>query len=482
MKRCAVSTGPNKKPLSILLFVLILYSIKSLVWLAAFPIFQTPDENRHYDYILHLTKLHHFPLVSSKVDRGDLPMQETIDLQKFASFDRLVYKPAHKTTWFFSDDSLKTALANYQETDLMSEQPDFENILLYSYPPLYYLLGSGAYRIARAAGLNIAERFYAVRLLSLIMGLVSLVLIHRIAVILKIPTFVRLFMLLFVVLWPQLSMFMVSVQPDVLAMLLILVISWLIVKSDPHNFPYLTLAVSLGLLGLTKYHYFAALFVGVYAISVWQSRLDHRKIKVNKLVGSMAISTGFCLIWIVHNLAGYRALHPFDGFLGGPDNSLPHRIKLYFLLFKGLFRESYVARLGWLDIRVAELVYHLFWVVVLVGLFSAIVLAAGKIKRSDFRSLLGKEPYLFNYLYLFVPFVVFIGLMVSASLLLTPLLNFQGRYYFPFVMPQVILFIYFPWKAIKKKNLATVYSVLIAIFMFVIQIYSLWTVVERYYG
>jgi len=27
-----------------------------------------------------------------------------------------------------------------------------------------------------------------------------------------------------------------------------------------------------------------------------------------------------------------------------------------------------------------------------------------------------------------------------------------------------------------------VYSVLIAIFMFVIQIYSLWTVVERYYG
>jgi len=49
-------------------------------------------------------------------------------------------------------------------------------------------------------------------------------------------------------------------------------------------------------------------------------------------------------------------------------------------------------------------------------------------------------------------------------------------------MPQVILFVYFPWKAIKKKNLATVYSVLIAIFMFVIQIYSLWTVVERYYG
>lgn len=463
----------------ILFFLLLFFMIKSIIWLFIFPVFQTPDENRHYDYILHLAKLKHFPQGPLSVGRDDWLMQETLDLQKMARFESLVFHAKRKTTFFLSDDSLQVLLEYYQETDLATNHQDFQKITLYSYPPLYYLIGSGAYLGAKAIGFNIVERFYAVRSLSIIIGLFCFVLIYRILVILKFPLFVRFSSMLFLMLWPQLSLFFVSTCPDVLALLVILAVTFLVLQSKPNNFKYFWVGFLIGVLGFIKFQYFATTFAGIYLVRFVQHKYLFRKYDW-KLVKSMVVSVAMCSVWVIHNFITYHGLQPhYDG-LASEQNTIFHRVELFYLLLKGITRESYIGKLGWLDTTLPGYVYYGFLFLILIGVGCFVYMCVRwAVNNHSIKQLFQTHS---NYLFIFAPFFIFVTLMVLIAVFMSPLLNFQGRYYFPYILAQILIFIYYPWQIINNKKAATLYLALVNLFMVIIHVQSILVVIERYYG
>jgi hypothetical protein len=460
--------------------LLMLFWAKSVVWLFLFPVFQTPDEIRHYDYILHLAKGHHFPNGPNQVKPQDYYMQETIDLAEMASFHRLVYRPSQKTNFLLTNDSLATVLKNYSETNAKTTIHDFEEIYLFAYEPGYYLLNAVVYYAGTKFGLNLLNRFYLLRMFSVLLIFLTLLVLIRIFRILLIPPVVQLAILWLLIFWPQFSMFSISIQPDVLSLFIVVLIVWLVLKSQKKP-NYILLGLLIGVLGFVKFQFFATVLFGisiVWIIDKWRSKrkLDY-KYGITILLATLIAS-----IWLVHNYYYYHALHPGDPLLAS-ETTLWYKFYLFLLVFKSMTLKSYVAYLGWLDTLVPNYIYMGFLVFVVASIASAFKLVwkkLGEIKRTQAMAIF--DAKVVNYLYVFLPFLTFAGLMLFVAVLYSPLVNSQGRIYFPFIIPQVLLLVYFPWKIFAPKKIANYYLAALSMFLFIIHVHSVFIIFARYYG
>lgn len=462
-----------------------------MLWLVLFPVFQTPDENRHYDYVLHLAKAKHFPKVDNYVGRRDHTMAETEYLSKLVDFERLRFHWDQKTTFVLGADSLWQKVRTYKKTFAATDIPDSQNIDLYAHPPLYYLLCAGVYNLAAGLGFNILLRFYIIRFLSVILIYSVILLSLKTLKIIRMPVIVRISVLTLLVFWSQLSMFAVSVQPDVLATLFVTLCIYLFVRSSSgkakHSF-YILAGLVLGGLGLIKIHYFAAVFLSVPFVWIVYNKIVNLKWDY-KILLTISIALLISGTWFGHNLCYYHAVHPGETLLpGGGDTIFQRFISVALVVKKYVFR-SYIAHFGWLDTLVPRYIYRILGMGILVGIGSAIYLFAKNfyswiigVRKNGSKGFANIVQQNAAGFYLILPLVCFIGLMVYIGIAYSSLVNNQGRLYFPFILTEFYILTHYPSLIIKKEWVGNIYVFLLCGLVIVAHVHSIVVIWHRYYG
>ena len=143
----------------LLALLLVLTAIKGVLWSIAIPLWQGPDENRHFAAVQFIGEHGRLPRAED-VYRDD----ENVIVGELSDAARLWYAPEQRQAfadgWNGPREAEVAALAPVLRTSTVRRAPNIANHLA----PLPYLLGALAYRLAY--GGSLIARVFAVRLLS----------------------------------------------------------------------------------------------------------------------------------------------------------------------------------------------------------------------------------------------------------------------------------------------------------------------------
>lgn len=480
----------NKNKIPLFWILIFIFFIKSLLWIFLIPIFQTPDENRHYDYVLHIAKRFSLPKKDSYVSPRDYYMAETIDLADLVDFDRIRWRADEKTGFILFSDNVRQKIENYHDNRNMTTITDDENLELFAYPPLYYAFCAIIYKIASILGFNIVIRFYIIRLASVILSFLTLYYAHRILNLIGSSSFISLGVILGLIFLPQLSMFQISVQPDAMAMFLIVLITYYFIIAQKNGIRlkhYLYWGVLFGFLMLTKVHLFVVTFFPFLLLLVIYQKLKYGKwdLKIGIIAGiSFMISSWWYIrnLYIYHDLLGMRPVI-LDNNRNLLENTYSFLLMIRYVTFK-----SYFACFGWLDTAVPAYVYAIYAFLILLCIFSltrflirGLKKMINSLKNKDFARL--KSLYLenINSLYLSVPLVTFLVFMIVLGILTAGGVNTQGRHFFPFIFAQVYFFMKYSRDLFKKESWGNIYILLITFYIIATNVFSAFVIYKRYY-
>jgi 4-amino-4-deoxy-L-arabinose transferase-like glycosyltransferase len=383
----------------ILIFIVVLYLIVGGLYAVYTPAWQAPDEPAHYNYVRYLAENGRFPVLHY----GDYP-HAYLEQIKAASFPpEMPIDPIRYEFW---------------------------------QPPLYYMLATPVYRLSDGA-------LVALRLLSLVLGAGVVVLAYAITMAIR-PgdTTLALGVAAFVAFVPMHLTMMASVNNDALAELLLATITLLLILlarqpdarngSSPRTAYLLVIGVLLGLGLVTKATVYVAIPMVIVALLLSTRRpmlLAQRGLAVFLPALILAIP------WYVRNVAVYG----WPDLLGTRNHDA--------VVVGQLRTPDYVAAVGWAAYLkdFATTSFHSFWgqfgwmavpmdrrIYLVLGLLTALMIVGfllfvwrGKDETSF--SILSASGLLVGLWLLLTSFVY---LFYNASLV-----QFQGRYLFPILIP-----------------------------------------------
>ena len=416
-------------------------------------------------------------------------MEETVFLEEITDFDLVHFTPRAKSQFIFKADSIWQKVQAYPENYAISDVTDPENISVNYYPPLYYLIGAGIYRTAMLFGGNLFVRFYLLRLLQVFVSLLTIFFIWNILKLLNFSLFFRTIYLLIFTFWPQLCMFTIGLQPDVLGMLFITVIIYLYIlnlKKGVQYF-YILMGILFGCLLLIKIHYFIALSFPITFFHLLYYQIRYQKWDL-KIFISAAIVMLISSPWFIHNLIHYKTLLPHAVLGKITGLSIFRRFWFFMSVGKKSTFPTAIAYFGWRDTKVPEVIYNVFYILIIISALSFTYYVArhvikyikGFLNRANnqltklFESSL-QYYIIFSPLFLFIAFMLYIGMTIS------PYLNDQGRHYFPFIFPLLLIVVRYSRDIFKSRKIGNCYLIAITTFIFLSSIFSLIIVWHRYY-
>jgi hypothetical protein len=226
--------------------LLIAVFIKSVVWLAQTPVFQAPDENIHYAMIHYLGENNRHPGKRNS-NVNSLEFLEAIKIVNFS------WRAQHPV-WRGLSQNWWEQLANLD--------PKLRQIFIYQLgtdagqklPQAYYWLNYPVYKLIQGA--DFLVRFYALRLVSVILGLVTVYLTYLTAKLVLNHQALALATAVLVGFQPMASVIFSSITYDSLAILLSTWFIYLMVqffKSHQLRYQFQALAIAgLGLMTKTQ--------------------------------------------------------------------------------------------------------------------------------------------------------------------------------------------------------------------------------------
>jgi hypothetical protein len=374
------------------------------------PPWQAPDEPAHYNYVVHLAEQGTLPVLS----QGDYPAQylEVIKAQRF---------PA----------SMSIELLRYE-----SHQP-----------PLYYLWSSVVYRLAAPLGLD--GSLIALRLWSVFLGALGLVACYR-AVRAYAPEDWTLAVgtTAFAATLPMHVAMTASVNNDVLAELLVVLVAWQLLSTDGQAWDVrrsLSLGVVLGLAVLTKMQTYPALAMTGVAIA-WDHLGPGRQRRWAALAGNLARVFGVALAmaapWVWRNTRIYGAADPLglvrhDQVVLGQLTSAELIARVgwpaYLRQFASTTFHSFWGQFGWMAAPLDDRVYTLLAIVSALAGVGAVSVAWRAVRHWRYLSLRRKRGILLMATWLCVTAAGYLWYN-------TKYVQFQGRYLFPAIVPLGVLF------------------------------------------
>ncbi len=423
--------------------------LKSVATLWSVPPFQAPDEYGHYDYVLYLSHVSPAAFV-----RGDELRDVKLAPLAFATREVRCLAEASGAAAHF-DDARRFRPRSWSDTtsragacrgvDTPAEVSAATELnLLLNHPPLYYASAAAIVRVLRAAGLDPFTIYSVVRLVSIILFVATLWLAWLLTRRLRLAPVAAAAVLAFVALQPQLSLLAVSVQPDMLGLLLVTAATLALVDTATTGRRASAAAFGglVGLLLLTKLHLALPLAAGGIGASLaaslvrWSSWRRQAGFVTWATVPALAVG-GW---WYVRsaslfgNVAGVMISSPHPEAGEGP---LLARAVHFATSRLGDTFLSYWGRWGWLDFGfgpeaipalLALSLAPLVVVVVLValGLGSSHTRAADRLDRVGVALVIGT-------------LAMFAVEMFAITLWAGPV-NDQGRHWLPFVVAQGLLF------------------------------------------
>lgn len=312
---------------------------------------------------------------------------------------------------------------------------------LMNYPPLYYATVGGVLAVERTLGVNAIARFYSARLATLALFLLALVAAAAALARLDVAPAWRTGTLAAIALHPQLSMLSVSVQPDILGLLLVTLALGVLVEATGALSVRraVTFGVLLGAIALTKPHYAPPLAAAALVWAAWSKATG--KAAWLEIARVMATSTLVALAvggwWFLRSRLLFDNWMGLVGWLPGPAASTwGSNLATWWHLSLPMTFRSYWGVWGWFDYGVPEwMVGPLFALSVL----PAILLVAALVARGadgPLRTALGPRSA-GQVLVLAAAGLVFLAEMIAIGAAMG-MVQAQGRHWLAFVLPQAL--------------------------------------------
>lgn len=358
-----------------LVAVLAFLLIKQVAWLAVIPMWQTPDEPAHFQYVQYLAETGRLPVFHPQLP-SNVSSPEVQHTEKNASLNTVAFHPENRPVFTASADGPgEDELTRLTPADRLSDG----NSTAAPYPPGYYYPAAWVYRLFGSD--TVLVRFFAVRALSIVFVLLTAWAAFALAGMLWPSCLIRSSFALLVGSQPMLSMSGVSVNNDAMLVacgsLLALGLAHLW-KRGTTWWLGLILGLIAGLGMLTKPQMLPlAMLVPAAGVVSTIGRREGR----GRLAGFLAAYGGILLLsyapWLYHCKQVYGMWMPS---LMGPATSPGTSLWAYaweWFLQPGLSRThtlwvvGFWGSFGWLDTVVSDPAYRLVTAFMVVGTYGA---------------------------------------------------------------------------------------------------------------
>jgi hypothetical protein len=272
---------PSERAANLVLAVIVLASsLVALAWVFYVPMFEAPDETVHFEYSAALYSAG--GLVAPRdVARLSVPDGRPIPYPTYLEGQAAVAVIAEKPDVKAPAGYGGIAYYNAVDSSVIAGETDQQLLsppLLRYYPFGYYLLDAAVMGATALFTRSPVALFFAARTLSVALLAISLVLTYLLLRRLRTGPLLALALTGVIGLFPMTTMLSSSVQSDSLSFTLstLALLAALQLRRSSHDMRWITvLGLALGLLLVTKVHYFAIVAVAVGAMLVTQ-RLEAR--------------------------------------------------------------------------------------------------------------------------------------------------------------------------------------------------------------
>lgn len=494
------------------------------VWVLRVPLLQNPDESSHIDYVFSIYSAGRLlnvrrppsawnvhPRFEGRKDRQGaestpydlLSHQYTLYLIDATDFQRIRFHPDEKVQSDYGTAAYYRNLeagAPQQPAQLPDLRPQDNPWMVTAYPFLYYVVVAIFLKAMSVFGSGPAWLFLCARFLSVVFLACSLLLVYKLLRELHWRKERALLLTAILAFFPLTTFVSAAVQPDNLALLLVLWCWYLTLRFrhpdvNSSKFSFL-LGLALGALLVTKYHIFIVAACGVFATVIAEDLFRKRTIRgiAQQLLLLLLPSVLLFMVqlWIVWG--GERIT---GGNLHSARSSLARGIRnaLYDYYRGGPAWFSWWGTFGWTDAVLIiwspgfqqKLWRVLSWLTLLLVLlvflrtvqivFRLLLLA----KRSRWRLALRlafSNPLIITHL-IFSAFMVLLYAFTDNAFFA------QGRHWFPLILSGFVIVTQFAPRVLPHRTLQTVFSTLLLIGLLVYcavgGYFSLKTITERYY-
>lgn len=423
-----------------LIILLVAFLIKGLVWMFITPIFQVPDENLHFGLIQYLGENNRFP--APKTSR-----HVSLELAKTAQAVNFNWMKSHPVWQGLPLDwQQQIKSIDFQARKTFS---DYQSMGGQKLPKAYSIIGAVVYKIFSRA--DFFWRFYSLRFLSVIFGLITVYLTYLITLSFFKRPALALSAAAAVAFHPMASVIFSSITYDSLAILASTVFLYLAVKfikTTKKKFQWLALIVAL-----------AGLMVKSQLIGLslaWLFLLTKKQLKFLPLFLIIFIFLG----WQMHDIQEFLLI-----FLAWFQGNNWHLVVDYADVYaKPLLAEVfpwYWGVFGWLEKVMPMLVYRVIKIIFGLSLIGIII-------SRQFRRI--------RFLLIFT-FVMALVIMVNDFFIFSQRgANFgvQGRYFLPAISAHMILLI-FGLLVLIPKNYHNLLAKTLIVSSLCLNLIALWT-------
>ena len=444
--------------------------LNAFSWIILIPIWQYPDEQAHFAQVQDLAELDQVPARGNNTSYEIAFSEEILGTQRDGlGNNKFTYHPEYKIDYSDSFDGPRESeivnLPKSARTQLVKSEATKN-------PPLYYVLGSLAYKLFN--GGSLFTRVFAVRALSIIFFLLTVILSYEIGkLIFEKNKILSLALPTLVVFKPMFVFSSTGVLPDTLTNLLftlVLFLSLKILTGGLQTPTILSVTITIALGVLTRQQFLISVPVVLLAIC-------YQIFKKGSNRGKSILSILIILILIYLAAARGTAL-PLISNLRIPEQSS--------LNFKIIFQPSFISYLSsfirqsiaqtlpwywgvykWLSLTVPHVNYQLINRLITVAIFGILVklgksFLTRKVTQSDI-VLLFLISSSAIYIIIFVIWDYFFYSSHGFSF------GFQGRYFFPMVAFHLAILLTGLWQVLEIifKKFAK-YGLLLILFLMIL--------------
>ena len=414
--------------------ILLVSFIKGLMWLALIPLFDTPDEPVHFDYIQKIAENN--KIFFNKKDKNDIYQSEEVDLTvKYSGLIKGYHSGLDKIDFAAGEIGKNEGRINALPPPLRKTNTDISAIST-QYPPLYYLLGSLPYKMFYTD--SIITRVFAVRIFTLLLGLLTIFMVYKIAgLIFGGQKYIPAFIALLVSFNPMYTFISVSVNSDNLLTLLFTVFLYcylkiFLTKYKPADVIALTVVLLLGF--FTKQQFALSLIILFIPLCF----AKEYSLKTKMIGGAAGL---FFLILAVLNL---RDNFPVPVFIESLKNVYVYFSGNFFPFFFADLPVSFYGDFGWLNLLIPPWSSRVLLILTVTCLFFYILDVYNSIvKRKSFLPLK-------THLFLVLPLIIYIAGLGYIDCNVK--FGLQGRYFFPVISFLYIILISGLLSAVEEKK------------------------------
>jgi len=471
-------------PLLITLLVL-----KSLLWVAVVPVWMGPDEPLHFAYVQYMAEVGRIPVVGPEDNGSSLEQRQFMNLEGFHSLAKMGVNTHISFSHYLSvlGHEARTHTTHAERVSSGSNPAS-------GYPPLYYWLAALVYRLFE--GSSIVWRFYAVRLLSSLMGIVATLAAYKVGLIVfRGSRRLALVATSLVALQPMSSFVFASVNNDVaLDMCTALALWWVldtVHRQDLAGHRSLSwpralvgsLILGLGLLCKAEMLYVDAAVIALLLIRGMRATSSRRAFLTKVALGLILPAVVVYLPWAFFSFAHY---HSVLGAMGFQSTGDPHISFVQAIRQSGvsgairLWVLMYWADFGSLNVTFPEPYFKVYVLLGVLMVGAVVGTIAGIARRPGPSPIIRRDLALYLLIFV-VGDLAFLYLVDLIYYNRYHVLVLQGRYLLTSVIPISILLIYGWSVLLGKKAGVRASTVAITALLAVLNLGSLALIGYRYF-